>query len=164
MDIQKELNLSNEDYQVFLGLAGRNPLVLKRVEQGLAVERAASFDEDRGCRFEPYLHDNCLGYKCIREDGVVVFITLNPSTGGEGGPPDVFAYTGSTGDPEHDHPRHYYTVEVIDHAVRRWFVTLTLPERDLLRLLLREPLSDALQGGGSVAKGLASRILPELLD
>lgn len=66
MDIQKELNLSNEDYQVFLGLAGRNPLVLKRVEQGLAVERAASFDEDRGCRFEPYLHDNCLGYKCIR--------------------------------------------------------------------------------------------------
>jgi hypothetical protein len=65
-------------------------------------------------RWEPFIRGPRVGYKVTRlDDGSVTYVYMNPSTGGDGGTPDVFVYTGSSNNPAEDVSQ-FYVVPVFD--------------------------------------------------
>ncbi len=57
-----------------------------------------------GITYLPWTNGEVIGYRCVTDKGDVSYVYLNPSQHEPGESPNVFVYTGKTGDPEKDSP------------------------------------------------------------
>lgn len=56
-------------------------------------------------KYEPWVCDGLVGFKCTSRDGVISYMYLNPSDVVDtGDTPNVFLYQGADGDPSKDVP------------------------------------------------------------
>jgi hypothetical protein len=77
-------------------------------------------DDSPAFTFEAWTDSHAIGFKVTRHaDDAVSYVYLNPSqdtlSDGEFNP-DVFVYTGTTGDPAIDYPHHFYPIDFKEQA------------------------------------------------
>ena len=75
------------------------------------LARAKTRNEDTDTDFQPFIGEGYIGYRVTFKDGTVRYIYLNPSTGCDEGPPDVFVYLGEVGEPGMDTPECFINLE-----------------------------------------------------
>ncbi len=69
----------------------------------LVVPASTDEGDERTVTYEPWCDGYAVGFRCVRSDGAVTYVYLNPSDNEDGSDvPNVFVYDGAQGDPSRD--------------------------------------------------------------